>query len=186
MPANVADALSFIVGSIGQLYAFVLILRLLLPWFRADFRNPIAQAILRLTSPLVVPLRRVLPPVGRIDTSTIVVSFGVQYLAIFLILLLVRVSSTVLHISLTALIDLGILSAGLFMLVIFVHILLGWFAPGVYNPATTLVHTMAEPLLRPFRRLVPAMGGIDISPVIPLILFGALIELLKEWRPLPF
>lgn len=180
------SAVIYIIQAVANLFLFILLLRFWMPWFRADFRNPIAQAILRLTSPLVVPLRRVLPPVGRIDTSTIVVSFGVQYLAIFLILLLVRVSSTVLHISLTALIDLGILSAGLFMLVIFVHILLGWFAPGVYNPATTLVHTMAEPLLRPFRRLVPAMGGIDISPVIPLILFGALIELLKEWRPLPF
>lgn len=180
------SAAIYIIQAVANLFLFILLLRFWMPWFRADFRNPIAQAILRLTSPLVVPLRRVLPPVGRIDTSTIVVSFGVQYLAIFLILLLVRVSSTVLHISLTALIDLGILSAGLFMLVIFVHILLGWFAPGVYNPATTLVHTMAEPLLRPFRRLVPAMGGIDISPVIPLILFGALIELLKEWRPLPF
>ena len=74
MPANLASALSFIVGSLAQLYLFVLILRLLLPWFRADFHNPIAQAILKATSPLVVPLRRILPPIGRIDTSTLVVA----------------------------------------------------------------------------------------------------------------
>ena len=179
------SAAIYIIQAVTNLFLFILLLRFWMPWFRADFRNPIAQAILRLTSPLVVPLRRVLPPVGRIDTSTIVVSFGVQYLAIFVILLILQMSSTVLHISLTALFDLGILSAGLFMLVIFVHILLGWFAPGAFNPATMLVHSMAEPLLRPFRRLVPNLGGIDISPVIPLILYGALIELLKEWRRLP-
>ena len=80
---------------------------------------------------------------------------------------------------------LGILSANLFMLIIFVSILLGWFAPGVYNPVTAMVSSVADTLLRPFRRLVPPLGGLDITPIIPLILLGALTRLLASWQPLP-
>ncbi|MDH3338796.1 MAG: YggT family protein, partial [Gammaproteobacteria bacterium] len=75
-------ALVFIINTIAQLYLLVMLLRLWLPWFRADFRNPIAQGILRLTSPLVIPVRRVIPPIGRLDTATVIVAFALQYLTV--------------------------------------------------------------------------------------------------------
>ena len=180
------SAIVYILQAVSNLFLLILLLRFWMPWFSADFRNPIAQAVLRLTSPLVVPLRRILPPVGRVDTATVIVAFGVQYLAIFLILLVLGGMGTMLLISLTALLDLAILSAGLFMVIILLHILLGWFAQGAYNPATALVHSMAEPLLRPFRRIVPQLGGLDISPVIPMILLGAMLRALQQYRPFPF
>ena len=180
------SALTYIIQAVANLFLFIMLLRFWMPWFRATFNNAVAQAILRITNPLVVPLRRVLPPISRVDTATIVVAFGVQYLAVFLYTLVWSINPTVMHISLTALLDLGILSAGLFMLIIIVHILLGWFAPHVVNPVTAMVHTMAEPFLRPFRRFIPPLGGFDITPVIPMILLGALMEMLKEWRPLQF
>ena len=89
MPSNVTSAVVFIVSTIAQLYLFVLLLRLLLPWFGADFRNPIAQAILKLTSPVVVPLRRIVPPVGRLDTATVLVAFIIQYITILMVLLII-------------------------------------------------------------------------------------------------
>ena len=110
------SALTYIIQAVTNLFLFILLLRFWMPWFRATFNNAVAQGILRLTNPLIVPLRRVLPPFGRVDTATVVVSFAVQYLAILLILFVYRTSSTVAIISLTALLDLGILSAGLFML----------------------------------------------------------------------
>ncbi len=88
MPNNFASALAFVVSSIAQLYLFVLLLRLLLPWLGADFRNPLAQGVLKITSPLVVPLRRVIPPIGRIDTATLIVTFVILYATIFLVLLI--------------------------------------------------------------------------------------------------
>ncbi|MDH3548276.1 MAG: YggT family protein, partial [Gammaproteobacteria bacterium] len=75
MPSNIVSAIVFIVNSLAQLYLFVLLLRLWLPWLGADFRNPIAQAILKLTSPVVIPVRRIVPPVGRLDTATVLVAF---------------------------------------------------------------------------------------------------------------
>ena len=107
------SALTYIIQAVANLFLFIMLLRFWMPWFRATFNNAVAQAILRITNPLVVPLRRVLPPISRVDTATIVVAFGVQYLAVFLYTLVWSINPTVMHISLTALLDLGILSAGL-------------------------------------------------------------------------
>lgn len=180
------QALTFIVDTLTQLYLFILLLRLWLPWLGTDFRNPIAQGILRLTSPLVVPVRRLIPPIGRLDTATVLVAFGVQYLLILVILLINGTMAGILPIAITAFLDLIILSCRLFTFAIIIHIVLSWIAPGTYNPATALIASMVEPLLRPFRRIVPSLGGIDISPIFAIILLQALtIVLINELRPLP-
>lgn len=179
------SALIFVIHAFAQLFLFVLLLRFWLPWFRADFRNPIAQAILRLTSPLVVPIRRIVPPIGRIDTATLLVAFAIQYLAILVILALNGATSTILAIALTSVIELAMLSIRLFIFAIIIGIVLSWIAPHTINPATMFIRTISEPLLRPFRRLIPPFGGIDISPVFALILLGALSILLGEMRPVP-
>ncbi len=178
-------ALDFIIQAVSSLFLFILLLRFWLPWFRADFRNPVAQAILKLTSPLIVPLRRILPSIGRIDTATVVVAFVVQSLTIVVRLFLFGASAPFLPIAVTALLMLCILSANLFIVIIIVAILLGWFAPGAYNPVTAMVTSIADTLLRPFRRLIPPLGGLDLSPIFPIILLGALTRLLASWQPIP-
>lgn len=180
-------ALIFVITTLSQLYLFVMLLRLWLPWLRADFRNPIAQGILRLTSPLVVPVRRLVPPIGRLDTATVLVAFGIQYLTILLILLIRGTMVGILPIAITALLDLVILSCQLFTIAIFIHIVLSWVAPGTYNPATAFITMLAEPVLRPFRRIVPSLGGLDISPIFALILLQVIRIIIQvELRPLPF
>ncbi|MDX1498514.1 MAG: YggT family protein [Woeseiaceae bacterium] len=180
------QALIFIISTLSQLYLFVMLLRLWLPWLRADFRNPIAQGILKLTSPLVIPVRRVVPPIGRLDTATVIVAFGLQYLTILVVLLISGTMVGPLPIVLTALSDLVILSCQLFTFAIFIHIILSWVAPGTYNPATALIAMLVEPVLRPFRRIVPSLGGIDISPIFAIILLQAIrIIVTTELRPLP-
>jgi YggT family protein len=82
MPNSATNAIIFIISSLAQLYILVLLLRLLMPWLRIPFNNPLSQGILRLTSPLVVPVRRLIPPIGRVDTATLVVAFAIQYLTI--------------------------------------------------------------------------------------------------------
>jgi len=181
----VISALTFIIQAFAQLYLLVLLLRLWLPWFRADFRNPIAQAILRLTSPLVVPVRRVIPPIGRLDTATVIIAIAIQYLTILVLFALQKVSAGILPIALTAVVDLALLSIRLFIFAIIIGIVLSWIAPHTHNPATMFIRNISEPLLRPFRRFTPELGGIDISPVFAIILLGALSVLLVEVRPLP-
>jgi YggT family protein len=173
-------ALIYIIQALSQLIVFVFLLRFWLPWFRVDFRNPIAQAILQISSPLVNPLRRVVPSLGRIDTATLLIAFGVQALTWILISLLGGQdvgARSVLLLSFFGLVD---VSAKIFMFAIIIRIVLSWVAPHLHNAATTLVASIAEPLLRPFRRLLPPIGGFDLSPIIAIILLGAVPLLLRD------
>lgn len=176
--------MEFIVSALTSLYLLVLLLRFWMPWLRADFRNPLAQGILRLTSPLVIPVRRIVPSFGLLDTATILVAFIVQYLTILLLLLIRGGSAGIADIATTALVKLAVLSVTLFVYAIFIRIILSWVARGGYNPATAIITTLTEPILRPFRRLIPPMGGFDISPIFAIILLLALTIVIKGFSPL--
>ncbi len=182
MPSNIASALVFIVNALTSLYLLVLMLRFWLPWLRADFRNPLAQGILKLTSPIIVPLRRIVPSFGRLDTATVLVSFVIQYVAILLILLIRGLSATFSVIAITAVVKLVLLSVNLFMFAIFVRIILSWISPGQHNPATAIISTLTEPLLRPVRNLIRPLGGFDISPIFVIIGLGALSRVLMGFN----
>ena len=179
------QALYFIVKTLAQLYLLLLLLRFWLPIMRADFRNPIANGILRITSPLVIPVRRIIPPIGRLDTSTILVAYILEYLLILALLGLRGLRVETLPIAITAILELAILSLNLFFFVILIKIILSWVAPQNYNPMTVLLNTMAEPVLRPFRRIVPAIGGFDISPIFAIVLLKAAEIVLQSYRPIP-
>ncbi len=178
-------ALIFIISTLAQLFLLVMLLRFWLPWLRADFRNPIAQGILRITSPLIIPVRRIIPPVGRLDTATVVIAFAIQYLTVLVILALSAVTPTIGPVALTSLIDLVLLSLRLFTFAIFIHIILSWIAPGTYNPATAFISMLVEPVMRPFRRVIRPIGGLDISPIFAIIALQAAAIFLSTLRPFP-
>ncbi len=184
MPANFSLALVFIINTVTSLYLLVLLLRFLMPWLHADFRNPLAQGILRLTSPLVIPVRRIVPSFGRLDTATILVAFIIQYLTIVLLLLILGTSADIGPIAVTAIVKLIVLSVYLFVYAIFIRIILSWISPGSYNPATAIITMLTEPVLRPFRRLLPPMGGFDISPIFAIILLIAVTIVINGFKPL--
>ena len=184
MPSNVINAIVFIVNTLAQLYLFVLLLRLWLPWLGADFRNPIAQAILKLTSPVVVPLRRIVPPVGKLDTATVLVAFIVQYLTIVVLLMIMGRSANFVAISLTALVNLVLLSLRLFTFAIIVRVILSWIAPAGYNPALAIIHTLTDRILRPFQRIIPPLGGLDLSPLFAIITLMAVTIVVAGLKPL--
>ena len=184
MSSNIASALVFIVNALTSLYLLLLLLRFWLPWLRADFRNPLAQGILKLTSPVIVPLRRIVPSFGRLDTATILFAFTVQYLSLLLILFLMGARASSSTIAISAIAKLVLLSLNLFMFAIFIRIILSWISPGQHNPATAIITTLTEPILRPVRRLIPAMGGFDISPIFVIIGLGALSRLLMGFNQL--
>lgn len=179
------QALYFIIKTLAQLYLLLLLLRFWLPILRADFSNPIAQGILRITSPLVVPVRRIVPPIGRLDTSTIMVAYILEFLLVLLLLAIRGLTVDTVLIAITAVLELAILSLNLFFFVILLKIILSWVAPQNYNPMTVLLHTMAEPVLRPFRRIIPPIGGFDISPIFAIIMLKAAEIILQTYRPIP-
>jgi YggT family protein len=184
MPSNITSAIVFIINAITSLYLLVLLLRFWLPWLQADFRNPLAQGILRLTSPIVVPVRRIVPPFGRLDTATVLVAFIIQYVTVFLLLVIVGQTAGFVPIAVTAVVKLVVLSVNLFVYAIFIRVILSWVAQGGYNPATAIITTLTEPVLRPFRRVLPAMGGFDLSPILAIILLLAVTIVINGFKPL--
>lgn len=177
------QALGFIVKTLAQLYLLLLLLRFWLPWLRADFRNPVAQGILRFTSPLIVPLRRFVPSIRRLDTATVLVAFIIQFLTLLVLLAMMNRPVHPLPVAVTAVAELVILSLNLFFFAILIRVVLSWVAPHNYNPITALVATLSEPVLRPFRRTIPPIGGLDISPVFALILIQAVVIFLHTLKP---
>jgi YggT family protein len=173
-------ALIYLVDTLLSLALLVALLRLLLQWVRADFRNPLARAILQLTNPLVLPLRRILPPIGALDSATVLVLLliaAIQASAGYLLSglgpppLLLWGELTVLEVVR------GVLHTYFF--VILLYALLSLIAPGTYSPAQALLTSLAEPVLRPVRRLIPPLGGIDFSPLWVLIIIQALLILVR-------
>ena len=157
--------LAIILGELLSLALFVVLMRLLLQLVRADFRNPICQAIVRLTNPLVIPLRRILPPIRKLDTATVV---AVTFIAFILVAVgfafqsfptdaLVWIQQVVLTVAYAVL--------WIYFWAIIVYALLSLVAPGGYSPLQSVLASLCEPVLGPFRRIIPGVAGIDLSPL---------------------
>ena len=185
MTGSAANALIFIIHSFSQLYLLILLLRLLLPWLRANFNNPLAQVILRATSPLVVPLRRVIPAIGRLDTATVLVAFSLQYLTVLVIAALKGWPLDIVPIAATAAVKLVTLTIWLFVVAIIIRIVMSWMGGGAYNPAMAIIDSLAEATLRPIRRFIRPSGGIDLSPYVAIVLLIALTILIGGLKMLP-
>jgi len=171
-------AVIFILHTLVSLLAAVFLLRIAMPLVRADFRSPIGQAVLQVTNPLVMPLRRLLPPAGRVDVASIVALLLVQLAGTALIRLAAGAGLAPLPLFVDALAGLARIILQLYFWLVLVHVLLSWVAPGQYGPGIQLVHRLCEPLLRPVRRVIPPLGAFDLSPMFVLIGLQALQLLL--------
>jgi YggT family protein len=169
------DALHFLADSALTFLVYAFLLRMLLQLVRADFRNPLAQAVIALTNWLVLPLRKVLPPVGRFDTASLVALLAVQFAAT---LLLFRLRTGVIYpfvpLAVEALRALALSALLLYTVLIFVYAPLSFVAPGVRGPANALLASLCEPVLGPLRRVLPVVGGLDFSPLVAIVGLQAL------------
>jgi YggT family protein len=175
------SAINYIIDTLLQLALYVVLARLLLQWARADFRNPLCQAVVRITNPLILPLRRVLPPVGKVDTASVVAVIIVAFLGL-LIRFALRGVPFPEPLSWVRLIAFDVVSALLweYFYAIFFYALLSLIAPGGDSPLQGVLASVCEPVLRPFRRLLPSVAGLDLSPLWAGILIQALLLLLRE------
>jgi YggT family protein len=178
------SALIFIVDTLLSLALFVALLRLFLQWTRADFRNPISQAVVRITNPLVMPLRRILPPIAKLDTASVVT---VVIVALADVGILSRLHGyempTILLWLREAAIEIVRVSLWTYFYAIFIYALLSLIAPGGYSPVQSLLSSLCEPVLRPIRRVIKPIGGLDLSPLWACIAIQALLILLADaWR----
>ena len=159
----------FLIDTLVSLYVFALMLRFLLQWAEADFYNPISQFLVKLTHPPLRYLRRFIPSVRRIDTASLVLMLAVQILSDYLVFTLQQISASPASLLLVALGQLLELLYNILFYSILISVVLSWVAPRGYNPAMKLLYDLTDPLLAFFRRFLPPMSGIDISPLLALI-----------------
>lgn len=172
-------ALLFILHALFTLVVIAFLLRLLMPLVRADFRNPIGQAVLQFTDPIVLPLRKVFRPAGRVDVASMVALLLVQFAATTALRLVAGGGFAALPVLGHTFQDLARTVLQFYFVAVLLYALMSWVAPGTYNPATRLLDRLCEPLLRPFRRVIPPIAGLDFSALFVLIGLQALQILLR-------
>jgi YggT family protein len=174
------SALIFIIDTLLSLALFIVLARLLLQWARADFRNPLCQAVVRLTNPLILPMRRVLPPVGKVDSASVVAVVLVATIKVGIFFALSGVGSpgAVYWVREVA-VELVRTLLRTYFYAILLYALLSLIAPGGYSPLQSVLATLCEPVLRPFRRIIPPIAGIDLSPLWAVIAIQAILLLVQ-------
>ena len=168
----------YVLQTLGSLYLLIVLLRFVLQLVRANFYNPLCQFIVKATQPLLKPLRRIIPSVFGLDMSSLVLAIIVQ-LALMALTLLLTYGTTgnPLQLLIWSLIGVTALFLKIFFFAMIISVILSWVAPGSHNPGAELVNQICEPALAPFRRIVPNLGGLDISPILAFMVLK-LIDML--------
>jgi len=175
---NLARATSFLIGTLVDLYTTAVMLRLLLQWVRADFYNPVCQFLVRVTNPMLIPLRRIVPSIGRLDTASVLLMFILQALSTWAIARITPLPLNGPQILLYALTKLGITLLMTYFILIIAMVLVSWLGRRARHPLIPLLYQLTEPVLRPIRRAIPPIAGIDLSPLFALIAVRFLLLLL--------
>ena len=173
-----AQATIFLVELSFDIFILALLLRYLFTIVRVDTLNPLSSLIMKITNPLLKPLRRTIPGYLGIDWSSVVALFLVQTIEIILIALIIKGVMP----ALSGLIILTIayllrMILYIYLFIIFVQVIISWISPNTYNPITTIMHQISEPILKPARQIIPSAGGLDFSPLIALVIINLLMIL---------
>ena len=174
------DILIFIFQTLLDLYILTFVLRLLLQAVRADFRNPISQFVVKITDPLVLPVRRVVPPVGPVDTATVLIALALQGLLTGILLnIACTTGPNIVQLLGLSLIRLARLTLNVYFFLIIAQVIISWVAAGQYNPMFVLLNQVVDPVLRPFRKLIPPIAGVDLSPLFAILAIQVFLRLLS-------
>lgn len=175
------NAVVFLVPAIFNILLSVLVLRILLQLARANFYNPISQLIWRATQPVVGPLQRFIPRWRTLDIAGVLVLLLATCFYVWLLntalpeVFFVRDPATGLKLALLIVVN---LAAKLYALTLFAQALLSWVGPGVNNPNANVLWSLNEPLLRPVRRVLPPVSGLDLSPIPVMLVLLTIIHVL--------
>ena len=165
----------YVLQTLGSLYLLIVLLRFVLQLVRANFYNPLCQFIVKATQPLLKPLRRIIPSLFGLDMSSLMLAILVQ-LALMALTLLLTYGTTgnFVQLLIWAIIGVTALFLKIFFFALIISVILSWVAPGSHNPGAELVNQICEPALAPFRRLLPNLGGLDISPILAFMVLKLL------------
>ena len=168
----------YILQTIGSLYLLIVLLRFILQLVRADFYNPLSQFIVRATHPLLKPLRKVIPSLAGLDLASLVLAILVQLVLMALTLMLMGYGlDNPVQLLVWSIIGVTALFVKVFFFALIISVILSWVAQGSQNPTVALINQICEPLLTPIRRILPNLGGLDLSPIVAFLILN-LIDML--------
>lgn len=176
------NAMSFLINTTFDLYLTIVILRLWLQLAKADFYNPLSQFVVKATHPFVAPLRRLIPPIGSLDTATLLLAFAVVFIKLVVLSLFAGATIEPLAFIYIAVITVIKKSGVLLFWMLIIRALLSWFNQS-YNPIVLIMEQLTEPVMAPVRRIIPPIGGLDLSVMLVLILMNFLNLLLAQYVP---
>lgn len=176
------NAMVFLISTIFNLYLMVVLLRFWLQLSKADFYNPLSQFVVKATHPLIGPMRRIIPSVGSIDVATLILALLVamgKYLALSLLL-----GGNINPLGMIIIGALSVLKEFLTLVfwVLIMRVILSWVSQGG-SPFEYVLHQLTEPLLSPIRRVLPPMGGLDLSVLVAIIGLKFVEMLLADFLP---
>jgi len=181
MGPNASNALFFLVSTLFELYLWIVILRIILQVVRADFYNPISQLVWQVTQPIVRPLQSVLPKWRQLDTAALALLLAISLIYVYVVAAILGYHVGGIVSLWYAALKLLALTLNLYTFALFIQAILSWVGPGVNNPAGSILWSMNEPLLRPVRRAVPPMSGLDLSPLLVILV----LQFINLLIPLP-
>ena len=174
----------FLINTIFDLYLMVVLLRVWLQWARADFYNPMSQMVVKVTNPLVIPLRRIIPGFGGLDMASVLLALIIAFAKLALLKSMNVLLTDWLTLSLFAVLTILKKTGSMIFWVLLIRAILSWVSQG-RNPIEYVMHQLTEPFLAPIRRIVPQIGGVDLSVLVLIILLhvAALYGLAKAFAP---
>jgi len=159
----------FLLDTLFDIYTAILLIRFLLQQVGADFYNPISQFIVKVTHPLVKIVRRIIPAYKGADLATLALAYAFIILKLVIIAALAGVALSAKNMFIISLHDLVSLTIDIFIFAVFIQAILSWVNPDPYNPVASLLGSLTAPVLRPVRRYVKPISGLDLSPIVALI-----------------
>lgn len=175
------EAIIYLLRFAFDAFLMILIMRFWLQWVKADFYNPLSQFIVKVSNPVVVPLRRIIPGLGGLDLATFLVAYIVATLKFFTLAAIAGESLGPLAFYIGLLVLLK--QAGFLLFVIMIIMaLMSWVVQG-YNPTLMIFHQLTEPFLNPIRRIIPNLGGLDLSMIVAFLAMNVINILLSNSLP---
>ncbi len=166
---NTNQAFVFLISNLFNLFLMVVILRFWLQLAKADFYNPLSQFIVKVTSPLVNPLRKIVPGFGGLDIASILLALLVGIIKVAVLTALFSNNWDTLSVIILGLIS--VLKEAVFLVycILILRAILSWVSQG-HNPMEAVLHQLTEPMLRPIRRIIPPIGGLDLSILVLILI----------------
>lgn len=188
---GMGTGLASFIQLIFNLATFIVVLRFLLHFSKADYFNPITQGVVKATNPIVLPLQAFIKPQGRFDIASLLVAILLKALGIFIALYLMKLfaGAGVVNILIGGVAGVVKTILDLYFFALVISIVLSWVAPQANHPGAVLVYQLTEPLMGPVRKIIPSLGGLDLSPIFVFLginlLSSVLVGMLAQFAGMP-